>query len=119
MASLSRLGRPLGAAVLLAGIAFGVWRLAGGTAGSPVDLFPSAGSPSASGSPRIVISEFGIEADTLWVAPAGDPSSRQVVAVVPHAAQLRHLRDRFARWPLHRLHCSQPWAEGSQQRLAR
>jgi hypothetical protein len=33
-----------------------------------------------------VISEFGIEADTLWVAPADRPSQRQVVAVVPHAA---------------------------------
>jgi hypothetical protein len=33
-----------------------------------------------------VINEFGIEADTLWVAPADRPSQRQMVAVVPHAA---------------------------------
>jgi Tol biopolymer transport system component len=33
-----------------------------------------------------VISEFGIEADTLWMAAGDRPSQRQVVAVVPHAA---------------------------------
>jgi hypothetical protein len=74
------------AATLVAGVAFGLWRLAGGIAGNPADLFSSAGAPPASGSARIVINEFGIEADTLWVAPADKPSQRQVVAVVPHAA---------------------------------
>jgi Tol biopolymer transport system component len=54
-------------------------------AGNPVDLF-SGGAPSATGSARIVISEFGVEADTLWVAPADKLSQRRVVAVVPHAA---------------------------------
>jgi WD40-like Beta Propeller Repeat len=74
------------AATFVAGVVFGLWRLAGGIAGTPADLFPSAGAPSASGSARIVINEFGIEADSLWVAPADEPSQRQVVAVVPHAA---------------------------------
>ena len=86
MASPLRPARLLAAATLVAGIAFGLWRMAGGMAGNPADLFPSAGAPSASGSARIVINEFGIEADTLWVAPADKPSQRQVVAVVPHAA---------------------------------
>jgi len=74
------------AATLVAGVAFGLWRLAGGIAGNPADLFSSAGAPPASGSARIVINEFGIEADTLWMAPADRPSQRQVVAEVPHAA---------------------------------
>jgi len=86
MASPLRPARLLAAATLVAGIAFGLWRMAGGMAGNPADLFPSAGAPSALGSARIVINEFGIEADTLWVAPADKPSQRQVVAVVPHAA---------------------------------
>jgi Tol biopolymer transport system component len=81
----SRLWR-VTAAILVASLAFGLWRLAGGIAGNPADLFPSAGAPPGSGSARIVISEFGIEADTLWMAPADRPSQRQVVAVVPHAA---------------------------------
>jgi len=74
------------AATLVAGVVFGLWRLAGGIAGNPADLFPSAGALPASGSVRIVINKFGIEADTLWVAPATKPSQRQVMAVVPHAA---------------------------------
>jgi hypothetical protein len=70
----------------MAVVAFGLWRLAGGTAGNPAGLFSSTGGPPASGPARIVIDEFGIEADTLWMAPADKPSQRQVVAVVPHAA---------------------------------
>jgi len=86
MPPLLRVARPLATATLVAGLAFGLWRLAGGTAGNPIDLFLSGGTPSASGSARILISEFGIEADTLRVAPADKPSQSQVVAVVPHAA---------------------------------
>jgi Tol biopolymer transport system component len=55
-------------------------------AGNPADLFFSGGAPSASGSTHILINEFGIEADTIWMAPADKPSQRQAVAVVPHAA---------------------------------
>jgi hypothetical protein len=83
MASRPRLLRVLTSAVLLAGVALGLWRLAGGQAGNPVDIFFSGGG--ASGSASVLVSEFGIEADTLWTAPADKPSQRQVVAVVPHA----------------------------------
>ena len=86
MPPLLRVARPLAAALLLAVVAFGLWRLAGGMAGNPVDLLSSRGVPSASESGHILINEFGIEADTLWTAPADKPSERQVVAVVPHAA---------------------------------
>lgn len=86
MASPLRVARPLAAATLVAGLAFSLWRLAGGMAGNPADLFFSGGAPSPSGSAHILINEFGIDADTLWVAPADKPSERQVVAVVPHAA---------------------------------
>lgn len=80
----ARFARLLAAAILLAGVALGLWRLAGGQAGNPVDVFfPGSG---ASGPARVLVSEFGIEADTLWTAPADNPSQRQVVAVVPHAA---------------------------------
>jgi len=84
MASRPRLLRVLTAATLVASAALGLWRLAGGQAGNPVDLFFSGGG--ASGSAGVLVSEFGIEADTLWTAPADKPSQRQVVAVVPHAA---------------------------------
>jgi dipeptidyl aminopeptidase/acylaminoacyl peptidase len=84
MASRPRPLRTLAAATLVAGFALGLWRLAGGQAGYPVDVFFSGGG--ASGSAGVLVSEFGIEADTLWTAPADKPSQRQVVAVVPHAA---------------------------------
>ena len=84
MASRPRLLRVLTAATLVASAALGLWRLAGGQAGYPVDVFFSGGG--ASGSAGVLVSEFGIEADTLWTAPADKPSQRQVVAVVPHAA---------------------------------
>lgn len=86
MASPPRLVRPLAVAILMAGLAFGVWRLAGGMAGNPVELFVSGGAPSASGSGQVLVNEFGIEADTLWLAPVDKPSQRKVVATVPHAA---------------------------------
>ena len=84
MASRPRLLRTLAAAILVAGVALGLWRLAGGQAGNPVDVFFSGGG--ASGSAGVLVSEFGIEADTLWTAQADKPSQRQVVAIVPHAA---------------------------------
>jgi len=84
MAPRPRLLRVFTAATLLAGVALGLWRLAGGQAGNPVDVLFSGGG--ASGSAGVLVSEFGVEADTLWTAPADKPSQRQVVAVVPHAA---------------------------------
>jgi Tol biopolymer transport system component len=84
MASRPRLLRVLTSAALVAGAALGLWRLAGGQAGNPVDVFFSGGG--APGSAGVLVSEFGTEADTLWTAPADKPSQRQVVAVVPHAA---------------------------------
>jgi dipeptidyl aminopeptidase/acylaminoacyl peptidase len=84
MASPPRRARLLTAAILVAGVALGVLGLTGGLAGNPVDHFFSGGA--SSGSERILVNEFGIEADTLWTAPASKPSQRQVVAVVPHAA---------------------------------
>lgn len=80
----SRFARLLTAAALLAGGALGLWRLAGGQAGNPIDVFFSGGG--ASGPASVLFSEFGVEADTLWMAPADKLSQRQVVAVVPHAA---------------------------------
>lgn len=81
-----RVVSPLAAAALVAGVIFGLWRLAGGTAGNPADLLGSGVAPSASGAAQVLVSEFDIDADTLWVAPADRPTERQVVAVVPHAA---------------------------------
>jgi hypothetical protein len=52
------------------------------TAGNPADRFFSVEPPHLRGP----VSEFGIEADTLWTASADKPSQREVVAVVPHAA---------------------------------
>jgi len=78
--------RLLAAAALIAGLAFGLQLMVGGTAGNPVDLFLPNRAQSPSGSARVLIDEFGIEADTLWTAPADRPSQREVVATVPHAA---------------------------------
>ena len=76
--------RLLTTAIAVAVVALALWRLTGGLAGNPVDRFFSGGA--SSGSERVLVSEFGIEADTLWTAPADKPSQREVVAEVPHAA---------------------------------
>ena len=86
MASPLRATLPLAAAAVVAGLLFGFWRLAGGMAGDPVALLFPDGAPAASEPAGILINEFGIEADTLWVAPGDKPTQRQVVAEVPHAA---------------------------------
>lgn len=42
---------------------------------------------SLANAPRFVYREFGINADTLWLASAADPSVRTQIATVPHAPE--------------------------------
>ena len=80
--------KPLAVSAVLGAGSFGLWQFAigglliGGGTGSVG--FPAA---TEQATPRIVFSEFGPTEDTLWSAPADDPSQRTVIATVGHARE--------------------------------
>jgi dipeptidyl aminopeptidase/acylaminoacyl peptidase len=85
---LAALVKPLAVSAVLGASSFGLWQFAigglimGGGAGSVG--FPAATDDAT---PRIVVSEFGTTEDTLWSAPADDPSQRTIIATVRHAPE--------------------------------
>src|SRR3990170_2409961 len=80
--------KPLAVSAVLGAGSFGLWQFAiaglvlGGGGGG-------IGLPAATeqAPPLIVFSEFGPTEDTLWSAPADDPSKRTVIAAVRHAPE--------------------------------
>ena len=87
-ASASRLFRPLVAAALVVGAAGLTLGLTFGLPGLARDEPPtSAGLQSLlqGGTPLVVFSEFGEEADTLWAADPDDPTDRIQLGRVNHA----------------------------------
>jgi Tol biopolymer transport system component len=81
--TLRRAGRLPVLAVIFTVIAFGLWHF---TLSSLTSGDSSSGSVArATGSPQIIYSEFGQNADTIWTAPGEDLSRRTALATVDHA----------------------------------
>ena len=80
--------KPIAVSAVLGAGSFGLWQFAiaglvlGGGGGS-IDV----SSATEQAPPLIVFSEFGPTEDTLWSAPADDPSERTVIAAVRHAPE--------------------------------
>jgi dipeptidyl aminopeptidase/acylaminoacyl peptidase len=80
--------KPTAVGVVLAVGSLGAWYFAFGAL--PISGGGSSVSPATATEqppPRIVFSEFSISEDTLWSAPADDPSDRTRIATIPHAAE--------------------------------
>lgn len=80
--------KPLAVSAVLGAGSFGLWQfaIAGlvlGGGGEGLGL----STATEQAPPLIVFSEFGPTEDTLWSAPADDPSKRTVIAAVPHAPE--------------------------------
>jgi len=67
-------------ALLLTGASFGLWRLT--FAGLIGGGLPQSDTGSG---PRLLVTEFGLNQDTLWAISADEPDRRQPVATLPHA----------------------------------
>jgi dipeptidyl aminopeptidase/acylaminoacyl peptidase len=80
--------KPAAVAAVLAVGSLGAWHFAFGAlpiGGGEGSVSPAAATEQPA--PRIVFSEFSIGEDTLWSAPADDPSERTLIATIPHAAE--------------------------------
>ncbi len=80
--ALAMFTRPALIAVSLTAIGVAAWWGAGSLTGSndPAPLIAPAGA-----GPHFVFTEFGVTADTVWVASAADPGDRRAIATIAHA----------------------------------
>lgn len=92
---LTSIVRPLLISLTIVGGSIGLWQLGIQGLADNNDLVAervsSSNSPAArlaalADSPVFVYSEFGAQADTIWLAAAADPDNKIMVATVPHAS---------------------------------
>jgi hypothetical protein len=78
---LRRAGKTVGVVAVVGALAFGVWCGVSALRGD------ENGAAKAGGAPLLIYSEFGRTTDTIWAAPADNPSHRNRLATVDHAPE--------------------------------
>ena len=78
---LRRAGKAAGVTIVVGALAAGLWF------GVSAIRNDGNGAASAEGSPLLIYSEFGRDSDTIWSAPADDPTRRTRLAAIDHAPE--------------------------------